>query len=181
MNDITEVKKSSGLVVFLGILLIICGIISMVAPAISGVVVTLWVGSFMIVGGIFQIFFGLKGHGWGVKTFMIIFGILAIMVGGMLIKNPVAGTLSITLVIAIYFVMDAIMSLIAAFTVDKNRGWLIFNGIMSLILGVMIAKNWPLSGGWAIGTLVGIKMVFTGWGMVFVGDSTRGLAKKIEE
>jgi uncharacterized membrane protein HdeD (DUF308 family) len=71
---------------------------------------------------------------------------------------------SFTLALAFFFVAEGVMDLIAYF---QNRsaegaGWILFDGIVTLILGILVWRHWPSSSGWVIGTLVGISLVMTG-------------------
>ena len=68
---------------------------------------------------------------------------------------------------------------IAAFRAkpDRGWGWLLFSGVVSLILGILIWRQWPMSGLWAIGILLGIRILMAGFGMIFVGSATRQIGK----
>ncbi len=75
-----------------------------------------------------------------------------------MIANPIFGSGIISILLAAYFMADGILELIAGLRMRPNGGWLIFSGIISILLGMMIAAQFPLSGAWAIGILFGIKM-----------------------
>jgi len=91
-------------------------------------------------------------------------GILYILVGVYALVNPVAGLASLTLVLAIYLFMEAVLELILSFRLRPLAGsnWLLIDGIITLILAVLIWRSWPSSSEWVIGTLVGISMLFSG-------------------
>jgi uncharacterized membrane protein HdeD (DUF308 family) len=84
----------------------------------------------------------------------------------------------LTLVLAGYFVIDGLFEIIGAFQVKPATGWgfLLFGGVVSLALGMMIWRQFPISGAWAIGILVGVKLLFAGLAMVTVGSTLRGAA-----
>jgi uncharacterized membrane protein HdeD (DUF308 family) len=63
---------------------------------------------------------------------------------------------------------------------DQGWGWTLFNGIVSVMFAVFIWRQWPLSGGWAVGLLVGIHILFNGWVMIVGGSAGRGIAKAME-
>jgi len=88
-----------------------------------------------------------------------------------------------TMLIAIYFLVDGISEIIAAFKIkpDQGWGWVLFNGIIAVLLGFMIWRQWPVSGAWAIGILVGIHILITGWSMIILGTGARRVAGAIED
>jgi len=87
------------------------------------------------------------------------------------------------MLIAIYFLVDGISEIIAAFKIkpDQGWGWVLFNGIIAVLLGFMIWRQWPVSGAWAIGILVGIHILITGWSMIILGTGARRVAGAIED
>jgi uncharacterized membrane protein HdeD (DUF308 family) len=176
----TTIKKGSGWVIFLGILTLILGVFAISAPAIAGVWVTIAVGAVFLVNGIFQVAHGFGVPGWKGKTFTILIGILTVIGGGVILARPMFGLEVLTLILAIYFVMEGVMTLMMAFQLkpEKGWGWALFSGIVSLVLGGIIWMQWPVSGLWAIGILVGVRMLMCGWGMIAFGSVARGAAKE---
>jgi len=157
MSDTTE-KKSAGWLVFLGILVAVFGTLAIGAPFITGLSVTIFVGAMITVTGISQLI-----HAFSLKykqglIFSIILGILSIVAGIFLLIRPLQGLLGLTLIIGIFFVADGIAWIAVAFSrkPEKGWGWHLFSGIASIVLGILIFRNWPLSGVWAIGVLNGL-------------------------
>jgi uncharacterized membrane protein HdeD (DUF308 family) len=91
-------------------------------------------------------------------------GFIYIVAGGYLLANPVAGLATLTLVLAVYLFVESILEFIMSYSLRPMRGsgWLLFDGIITLILAIMIWRTWPSSSLWVIGTLVGISMLFSG-------------------
>ena len=175
MDDTKEKSKASGWRVILGILVVIAGLMAIGSPLVAGVSVTIFVGAMIMVSGISQVIhaFSLKfKNGLIVK---IILGILSVLVGLFLMVRPLQGLLGLTLIIGIFFIADGIGWIVMAFGSKprKGWGWLLFSGIISVILGVEIFAQWPLSGVWAIGVLFGIRMLYAGLGMSFFGSAIR--------
>ena len=100
-----------------------------------------------------------------------------------MIFRPVVGLLSMTLLLAVYFIVDGVSEIFAAFKMkpDRGWGWLLFNGIVAVLLGAMIWRQWPVSGAWAIGLLVGIHILFSGWTMIVLGSGARRFAAAAED
>ncbi len=90
----------------------------------------------------------------------------------MVLGQPLLGLATLTMVLAIYFLANGITEIIAAFQIRPTQGWgfVLFSGIISALLALMILNQWPLSGVWAIGVLVGIQLIFAGMTMITVGS-----------
>ncbi len=183
MNGQNEGVKGllAGGMVF-GIVLVVLGVLSIMAPMITGVVVAVMVGIFMVSAGIFRLIwaFGSSSFGKGILTFIL--GGLFIVTGFLMIFRPLAGLASLALVLAAFFFVDGIFEIVAAFShrPEKGWGWLVFGGVVSIVLAVMIWRQWPLSGAWAIGILAGVKMLFAGSAMIAVASAARRLAEGSE-
>jgi len=94
----------------------------------------------------------------------ILLGFVYALAGLYLVANPVAGLASLTLVIAFYLLIEGILELVLSFRLRPahGSGWLLFDGVVTLVLAVMIWSTWPSSAVWVVGTLIGISMVFSG-------------------
>ena len=84
------------------------------------------------------------------------------------------------LILAIYFLVDGIAEIIGAFDAKPAEGWgyMVFDGAISILLGWMIWSQWPLSGAWAVGVLVGIRLIFVGAGMLMFGSLAKAVTKQ---
>jgi uncharacterized membrane protein HdeD (DUF308 family) len=105
--------------------------------------------------------------------------VLTLLAGILVISHPLLTSAVLSVVLAIYFVGDGIAELFAAGTLpqgQQGKGWLIFGGLVSLILGVMIFTGFPLAGVVAIGVFLGIKLLFAGMTMLTLGSAEGRLA-----
>ena len=163
-----SVKKPVEWMMFLGILVILSGILAIGSPFITGLSVTIFVGAMITVTGVSQLV-----HAFGL-------GILSVIAGLYLMIRPLQGLLGLTLIAGIFFIADGIGWIALAFSrrPEKGWGWHLFSGIISVLLGIMIFSHWPLSGVWAIGVLFGIRMLNAGFGMAFFGSAIRSLRKQ---
>ena len=177
------VKKDSTMLLVLGILTIILGFFAMMAPMMAGVAVTLMVGVLLIAAGIARTIFAFKCKSWGKGILVFLLGLLTLLVGLYMVARPGVALVTLTLFLAAYFFVDGILEIIEAFDLKpiKGWGWMLFGGIVSILLGFMIWRQWPISGAWAVGILVGIKLVFAGWSMVGIGAAGRSVAGAAEE
>jgi uncharacterized membrane protein HdeD (DUF308 family) len=180
---LAEAKKNSGLLIFLGVLTIIFGVLAIAAPLITGVAVTVFVGFLLVFLGITRIIFAFKSGQWGAGIWGTIIGLLSVVAGLLMVFRPMVGLSSLTLLLAFYFLIDGIFEIIAAFKTrpDQGWGWVLFNGIIAVLLGFMIWRQWPMSGSWAIGVLTGIHILLAGWAMIVLGTGARSIAGGIED
>jgi len=178
-----EAKKNSGLLIFLGILTVVFGVFAIGTPFITGIAVTLFVGVMLAVSGVAQIVHALKSKQWGTGFWGTVIGVLGLAAGLIMIFRPMVGLVTMTMLLAIYFLVDGISEIIAAFRIkpDQGWGWVFFNGVVAVVLGLMIWRQWPVSGAWAIGVLVGIHILLTGWTMIILGTGARKIAGAIED
>jgi len=178
-----EAKKNSGLLIFLGIMTVIFGVIAISSPLFTGVAVAVFVGFLLLASGVARIVHSLKAKQWGTGFWGTAIGVLGVAAGLMMIFRPLVGLVTMTMLLAIYFLIDGISEIIAAFKIkpDQGWGWVLFNGIIAVVLGLMIWRQWPVSGAWAIGLLVGIHILMTGWSMIILGTGARRVAGAIED
>jgi uncharacterized membrane protein HdeD (DUF308 family) len=166
------VRKSGGWAIVIGILMVLLGILMIMTPLPSGLVVTVAIGLLFMVGGTLQIVHGVNEGFWSVVT-----GILAFICGLLLFARPFQGMEFLTLFLAFYFFFDGAALLAFSFRLRPRSGWgwMLFNALVTILLGVLILFEWPLSGAWAIGTLAGVSFIMRGWTMVALGSFVRSL------
>jgi uncharacterized membrane protein HdeD (DUF308 family) len=157
--------------VLLGIILVVLGFLAMGAPLYSGVVVMFVVGIFVIAGGITQIIFAFKAPSIGRGILRFLLGGLMILGGLVIEAHPLLGLATLTLMLAMYFIADGIVRIMLSFDLRPEQGWVfvLIGGIVSVILGFLIWRQWPLSGAWAVGVLVGVNLMISGWQLIMLG------------
>jgi len=159
------VRTSAGWSIALGIVLIILGIIAIAAPFFASLTIGLFLGWLFIIGGIIQAVYAFRNnHRPGALVLKLLLGIVAIVAGIFLVTNPVVGVASLTLIVGIYFFIDGIFRVFLAFQLKPSPswGWVLLNGILMIILGILIWSQWPFSAAWVLGVLVGIGLLFSG-------------------
>jgi len=178
-----EAKKNSGFLIFLGVVTVIFGVVAIGSPLITGVAVSVFVGFLLLASGVTRIVHALKSKQWGTGFWGTVIGVLGVAAGLLMIFRPLVGLVTMAMLLAIYFLVDGISEIIAAFKIkpDQGWGWVLFNGIIAVVLGLMIWRQWPVSGAWAIGLLVGIHILMTGWSMIILGTGARRVAGVIED
>lgn len=177
MNESTQVvKKVSGAVTMWGVLTILLGFFAMGSPLITGLALAMMIGVAMIVAGVAQTFYAFQAGSVGRGILRLLFGGVTVLAGIAIMAQPGMALATLTLFLAIYFVVDGLTTIFASAAVEKGKGMVIFNGVITLILGLMIWSEWPVSGVWAIGILLGIRLIFSGMTMLMLGSVGRGVA-----
>jgi uncharacterized membrane protein HdeD (DUF308 family) len=98
--------------------------------------------------------------GKGVLTFLI--GVLTLLAGIAILSHPLMSSAVLTLLLAVYFFVDGFAELFAAFSVKEGKGLLIFDAVVTIVLGILIYTGFPLAGTLAIGIFLGIKLLLAG-------------------
>ena len=157
-------KRASGWSIALGILMIIAGIIALFAPWEAGLVITIVVGWSAIFNGIAQIIFGVRTHGGWHVLLEVLLGIIYIIAGIYLLMHPIGGLLALTLILASFLLVYGVFALVLAFQIKPRGGWgwVLFDGIITILLGILIWAHWPFNSDWVVGTLFGISIFMSG-------------------
>lgn len=160
-----------------GILFVILGMMAVALPAIFTLSIELFLGWLLIFGGIFQAFRSIQARGFSGSYPSLIASMIAILIGVLLIVYPLTGVLTLTILLATYFLIEGIAKIVIAtqWKPSTNWGWLLVSGILSLLISLIIWGGFPGTAAWALGLLVGINMIFFGWSLIamslFRGDT----------
>ena len=172
------IKKNAGLTVVSGIILLVAGTLAILSPFVAGVSITVLVGAMLAVSGVGQCFLAFKTGAFGRGLMVFVVGVLMTIAGFYMMNQPVAGLATLTIILMSYLLATGVLEIVVAFQLKPAHGWglQLFNGIVTLLLGIMLWRQFPLSGAWAIGILFGIKMVFSGWAFVIIGRNVKKMA-----
>ena len=176
------IRKNAKLTVTCGIILIVAGFLAIVSPLVAGLSITIMVGAMLAVSGIGQSFLAFKAGAFGKGLMVFIVGVLMAIAGFYMMSQPVAGLASLTLILMVYLLATGLLEIVVAFQLKPATGWGVelFNGIVTLLLGIMLWRQFPLSGVWAVGILFGIKMIFSGGAFVLIGRTVKQVAKNAD-
>jgi uncharacterized membrane protein HdeD (DUF308 family) len=171
-----ELRKRWGWFLGLGILLIVLGTIALGSSAVMTLATMVFVGWLMIGGGVLQAVHAFACKGWSGFFIDLLTGILYTVVGFMIVANPGATAIALTLLISMFLIFGGLFRIVVALAVRfQNWIWLLLHGVVNLLLGIAVWRQWPLSGLWVIGLFVGIDMVFNGWSLVMLGLAAKNL------
>lgn len=165
-----RVRANLGWAFGLAVLLIVIGLFAIVAPVVSGLAVTVLVGWLLVLAGLLHFLLAWKTHSTGGAVWEVLLALVYSVAGVFLILHPVAGLASLTLLLAAYFLVKGVMELVFYFRLLPRHGaaWLLVDAVVCIALAVMVWSSWPLSSSWAIGTLVGIGLLFTGFSRLMI-------------
>lgn len=168
--ELDTVREKHGWFIGLGVVFMVLGVLSLFLPFIASLVTTLVLGWLLLLGGIFQGIHAVQNRRWGGSGWATASAVLYVVAGILLVAFPITGTLTLTLVLAALFLSQGILKIVRAFQHRRMRAWpwLAFDGVLSLLLGLLVAIGWPSTAAWALGVLVGIDLVFGGSSMLLI-------------
>lgn len=162
---------------YLGVALIVLGLLAMVAPVASGATVMVLVGLLLLLAGVVRAVFGWRAWSGGKGPLGVVVGGLTAACGLALVANPVSSLSGLTLLVAAYLVLDGASGILFALGLMPEDGWpwMLGDGLLSILLGASIWIGWPFSGTRAVGILIGIKLVSAGLVMIRVQQTIERL------
>ena len=180
-NDMNTLSQPGGKrLKWLGIAMLFFGGIAVMAPAVAGTWVVYIIGAVLLVAGITQLVSGFQAEGWGAKVIPLILGVITTLAGLGVLGNPILGLGTLTLLLVIFFVAEGIWKIIASLGYRPAEGWLwlLASGVISLLLGLLIWNQWPVSGLWAVGIMVGVNLISTGVSLIVLASAIKELARQ---
>lgn len=177
-----EIRHRWGWFLAFGILLIAVGVLALTFVPIATLGTVIFLGWLMFFGGILEGAFAFYARRWSGALLHILASILGIVFGLMVVSHPVAGALGWTLLFASYFTVIGIFRAIAAIHLKyKGWGWAVFDGIVTLVLGILLWLDWPASAIWFMGLAIGISMILRGWTTAMVAFGMRSFSPDVLE
>jgi len=176
----TALAKSWKLLLTAGSISAVLGAIAIIIPPLASVTITLLVGIVLLIGAVAYVAEAISRGTTGHRIWSFIVAILYVIAGVWLIVNPVSGTITLTWVLAIFFLVIGLFRILAGIQARgkvPNAGWTIVNGVLAVVIAALVIGNLPSSAAWAIGLLVGIQLLFDGIMMIAAGMA----AKKLSE
>jgi uncharacterized membrane protein HdeD (DUF308 family) len=174
---IEEVRAHRTWFLCVGILLIVFGTTALGSTFAMTLVSMVFLGWLLVITGVLEVVHGFARRGWSGFFINLLGGILYAVAGLIFVANPGAAAITLTLIIAMILIAAGTFRLFVAFTTPMHhRGWLIFNGAISVVLGFSILDSWPLSGLWVIGLFIGIDFIIDGWTEVMLAIAARPAA-----
>jgi len=159
------VAEHRGWFMFAGGALIVLGVIAVLFPLLTTVVAKVFLGWLILIGGVVEIVYAFSTKRWSAFFYNLLMGILYLIVGIWLAFFPLAGVITLTVLLALTFILQGVVQAMIAFQMKPHEGWvwMMIAGVIAIAAGVMIIAGLPSTATWAIGLMVGITMISTGW------------------
>jgi uncharacterized membrane protein HdeD (DUF308 family) len=162
-----------------GVLLLVLGLVAIVVPIIASVAFAFFLGVILLIGGVAggarALFHPhVPGFGWAMLSSLI-----TVVAGMLLVVLPVRGALSLTVVFAVYFLVEGIASIAYAFShrehIDWGWGWMLLNGVIDIVMATVIAFVLPFvfAALWVLGLMIGIDFIIGGLSLIRMGTAAR--------
>ena len=159
--------KSWWLYLLLGIVLLIGGVFVLGDVVLASVISTIFIAWALVFVGAFQIVHAFSAVGWKGFVLDLLLGALYIAAGAILLTNPLAGTIKLTLLIGIIWIVSGLFRIVLSTILWRQAGWsLLLSGIIGALAGGVILSEWPQSGLWVLGLCLGIDLIFHGFAWI---------------
>ena len=170
-DALAALRRNWGWFVGLGALSIVAGLLALGNVMAGTLVSVLFIGAVMTVAGIAHIIHAFQVREWGAFLIWLLTGILYTAAGLLIAYNPLLGASVFTLFIGIMLIASGVARIIVAFGMREHPGWawMLLAGVVTLLLGLMIAAHWPTDSLWVLGVFLGVDLVFTGVALVAWG------------
>jgi uncharacterized membrane protein HdeD (DUF308 family) len=148
----------------LGVILILLGMAAVAFPFVTTIAAKIFLGWLFLIGGVVTIIHAFSTRGWSEFFLDLLIGILYLVAGGWLAFFPLTGIFTLTVLLALMFIVQGVIEAGIAFRIRPHDGWIwmLFAGIVAVAVGVLLLAQLPSSAAWAIGLLVGINLIMSG-------------------
>ena len=179
MGTVAEIisRRASGWSIVWAVLAIVAGLFALALPWEAAFGAVLVIGWLLIFSSAFQLLHAFQSKGIGNILWKLLIALFYLGVGIYFLTHPLLGMATLTLAMAIFFFAEGAADLVTYFKVRRSpgSGWILLDGIVTLILGLLIWRHWPSSALWVIGTLLGISMLMTGMARLMITLAVRRL------
>jgi uncharacterized membrane protein HdeD (DUF308 family) len=176
LGGLEEIRRHWFGYLCLGIALLVVGTLALGATVVVTLATAIFLGWLMVIGGILEAGHAFWRRAWSGFFFDLLIGLLYAVVGFMFIARPGLAAETLTLFIAVMLLIGGLFRIAVAISAHfRNWGWILLNGVIDVVLGIMILNQWPESGLWVIGLFVGIDMIFNGWSLIMLALAARSV------
>jgi uncharacterized membrane protein HdeD (DUF308 family) len=181
--EISAARRASKASSSLGAGLMLLGVFAVMAPMFTGVAVTALIGMLLFAGGGVEIVFAFRAGSFGKGALRFLFGGLGVLAGVVFLATPMRSLAFLAYVLAFLFVAGGIVDVVLFLRLQSKEGWgrLVFSGIVSILLGVLVILQWPVSGTWAVGLYVGVRMLMHGWVLMAFGTTGQEVLVNLQD
>jgi len=156
-----------------GVLLLLAGIFAILLPDITSLTISMLMGWLLIIGSFISIFHVTKSY--NTKWMAWFKPFLLFIIGALILYKPMTGVAAMGILLMIYFFFDGFASIMFGLEFRPIKGWIwmMFNGLVSVMIAFILLIGWPISSLWLIGLFVGISLIMDGAAMILIGTSVQ--------
>jgi uncharacterized membrane protein HdeD (DUF308 family) len=144
--------------------MLICGIAAIALPWASGIGVVIVIAWVLLFSAVSHLIFAFHTHSVGGVLWEILLALIYGAAGVFMLMNPLAGLVTLTLVLAIFLLLEAALEIALYLKLRRSTkaGWVLLDAIVTLVLAILIWVHWPSSALWFVGTIIGVSLIFSG-------------------
>ena len=173
-----QLRSHAGVFLGLGLALIALGSLAIYSVVFATFASVIFFGWLLVFSGFIQFGHALYARQWSGFLLQLLLGIIALVAGALILYRPTAGAISLTLLLSFLFIIQGTIRIVLALTRRfEHWAWVLVSGILTLLLGILILRQWPYSGLYIIGLFVGIDLIFNGWTMVMLSFAAKKISK----
>lgn len=176
----SALRRFSNMFLIEGIVLVVLGVLAVAVPQVATIAVTIFLGWLFLISGVVGLATTFMARGMPGFWWALLSALVAIAAGLVLVASPAQGALSLTFVLVAFFLIQGVATVMYAIDHRKELsgrwGFMLFSGLITLVLAAMIFAGLPGTAGWALGLLVGIDMVFGGFALIAMAMAAKSAA-----
>ncbi len=173
-RETEAVRKKWGWFLLLGLVLVLLGAYVINQAFVATLFSVFFFGMLVAGAGVIQVVQAFMARRWSGFFLSLLLGVLYLVAGALCMVRPEEAAINITLLLSAFLFVSGLFKIVAALSMSFERsGWVLFNGIVTFILGLLIYNQWPLSGLWVIGLFVGVDMILSGWSWILLSFVAR--------
>lgn len=177
-SAIEEIQKHWGRFLALGILLVIIGTVAVAAATVTSLVTVAFLGVILLLGGIAKLVYSFWAREWSGFFISLLVGLLYAVTGVLFLAKPIPALAALTLLVGSLLIVSGIFKIGVALRYRFEQwGWILFSGIVSLLLGCLVVAEWPAGSLWIIGLFVGIDLIIYGWTSILLAIGARQFSR----
>lgn len=174
-SGLEPLRAKSGWIIALGVVYVIAGLVALGSVVLATAVTVFLVGIMMLIAGAAEVINAFQVKTWGKFLLWLLLGILYIVAGFLTFENPLLAAAVLTLLLGFSLIVSGIMRIVLGLGMRQAMpwGWVVFSGVITLLLGLVIIAHWPVSSLYVLGLLLGIDLIFAGTGWIGLGFGLR--------
>jgi len=181
-NLADSLKRNKKSCLWIGIAMSLVGVLSMLFPVVSSFSITVFIGMFLFVSGVFTTLGAFSVAGTGPFFGYMLLGLLKLGAGLIVSFHPLTGMLYLTSLVGIVFIFEGAFEMTLAFELKplKGWGWQLFSSVFSIVAGGVIISTLPTASLWLVGFVFGINILSSGVAIIFISKNVDEIAKHIQ-